>query len=101
MVVSEQVIDFETYNTFTVPGEPWQWNEGCPAVPQVTRFYRIPNTGSVDLIVTEAEYDLIEGVNPLPVQEEMGSFGQLTRNSKVYTRDAWYPAQVAEVSSRR
>jgi hypothetical protein len=99
VVVSEQMIDFDTYHSFTVPGEPWQWNEGCPAVPQVSRFYRIPNTGSVDLIVTEAEYDLTEGVNPLPVQDEMGSFGQLTRNPGVYTRNAWYPVQVAEVSS--
>ncbi|MCX6601116.1 MAG: C25 family cysteine peptidase [bacterium] len=99
VVVSEQMIDFDTYNSFAVPGEPWQWNEGCPAVPQVTRFYRIPNTGSVDLIVTEEEYDLIEGINALPVQDEMGSFGQLARNPGVYTRDAWYPAQVAEVSS--
>ena len=99
VVVSDQIIDFETYNSFTVPGEPWQWDEGCPAVPQVTRFYRIPNTGSVDLILTEQEYDLIEGVNPLPVQDEMPSFGQIARNPGVYSRDAWYPAQVAEVSS--
>jgi hypothetical protein len=99
VVVSEQMIDFETYHHFTIPGEPWQWNEGCPAVPQVTRFYRIPNHGSVELIVTEAEYDVVEGVNPLPVQEKMPSFGRLVRDGGVYSRDAWYPAQVAEVSA--
>jgi hypothetical protein len=99
VTVSEQMVDFETYNSFTVPGEPWEWKEGCPAVPQVTRFYRIPNTGSVDLVVTEKEYDLIEGINPLPVQDETAPFSQLARNSDVYSRDAWYPAQAAEVSS--
>jgi hypothetical protein len=99
VVVSDQIIDFDTYNSFTVPGEPWQWDEGCPAVPQVARFYRIPNTGSVDLVVTEEEYDLIEGVNPLPVQDEIPSFDQLARNPGVYRRDAWYPEHVAEVSS--
>ena len=99
VVVSQQMIDFETYHSFTVPGEPWQWDEGCPAVPQVTRFYRIPNTGSVDLVVTDQEYDVIEGIYPLPVQDEMAPFGQLARNSGVYTRNSWYPANVAEVSS--
>jgi hypothetical protein len=99
VVVSEQMIDFETYHSFSISGEPWLWDEGSPAVPQVTRFYRIPNTGSVDLVVTEQEYDLIEGIHPLPVQEETAPFGQLVRNSDVYTRDAWYPANVAELSA--
>jgi hypothetical protein len=99
VVVSDQTIDFDTYQSFAIVGEPWQRNEGSPAVPQVTRFYRIPNTGSVDLIVTEQEYDLIEGVNPLPIQQETGSFAPLVRNPEVYSRDAWYPAEVAEVSS--
>jgi hypothetical protein len=97
--VSEQMIGYESYQTFTIPGEPWEWAEGSPAVPQVTRFYRIPNTGSVELLVTEQEYDLIEGVNPLPVQDETAPFGQIVRNPGVYTRDSWYPANVAEVSA--
>jgi hypothetical protein len=99
VAVGEQMIDFDTYHSFTIPSEPWQWNEGCPAVPQVTRFYRIPNTGSVDLIVTEQEYDVMEGVNPLPVQDETAPFGQLARNTQIYSRDAWYPAEVVELSA--
>jgi hypothetical protein len=99
VVVSDQMIGFENYNSFTIPGEPWEWAEGSPAVPQVTRFYRIPNTGSVDLVVTEQEYDLIEGVNPLPVQDAIAPFGQMARNASVYSRDAWYPENVAEVSA--
>jgi hypothetical protein len=97
--VSQQMIGYESYNAFTVPGEPWEWREGCPAVPQVTRFYRIPNTGSVDLVITEQDYDVIEGVNTLPVQDELAPFGQLARNVEVYSRDSWYPANVAEVSA--
>jgi hypothetical protein len=99
VTITTQAVGYENFQVFELAGEPLVPEEGCPAVPQVTRFYRIPNTGSVDLIVTEEEFELVEGINALPVQDEIGSFGQLVRNPGVYTRDAWYPAQVAEVSS--
>lgn len=99
IVMEEEMFNYQTYNAFSIPGEPWVWQDGLPAVPQVTRFYRIPNTGSVDLVLTEEEYDLVEGINPFPIQSEVGSFGQLVRNSEVYTRDGWYPSNVVEMSA--
>jgi hypothetical protein len=98
VVIDEAMIGYETYNSFDVAGEPYQWDDGSPAVPHVTRFYRIPNTGSVDLLVTAAEYDVIENVNPFPVMEEFDAFTEVTKDLAVYSRNEWYPASPVKVS---
>jgi hypothetical protein len=93
-----QTVDYQTYQTFGIQGELYTQKEGDPTLPQVTRFYRIPNTGGADLVITNAEYDVVDNVNPLPVQPEGESFQSLRRNDALYTKDAWYPENVAEIS---
>jgi hypothetical protein len=97
IVTTNEVEGYEVFQAFRIAGEPTVPNEGNPTVPQVSRFYRIPNLGGVDLVVEQAEYNLIENVNPLPYHESR-SEGDVARNSEVYSTDAWYPPQVAVVS---
>ena len=68
--VVEMVEDFETYHAMALEGEPFIPEEGSPAVPQITRYYRIPNTGGVDLVINNAEFTLQEGINPYPYKFE-------------------------------
>ena len=96
IVVEERVIDFETYHSFGIPGEPFVMEEGNPAVPQISRFYRIPNTGSVEMDVELGDFELVDNINPLPLQFEGESFE--LRRSAAFDQDGWYPPVVTEMS---
>lgn len=96
--VIEMVEDFETYQLLALAGEPFIQNEGDPAVPQVTRFYRIPNTGSVELVVRNAEFEVRNDINPYPYFAERSGFNRDSRNTQVYSKNAWYPAEIATIS---
>jgi hypothetical protein len=98
VVGEDQTVDYQSYRGYGIPGEDPVMREGAPLVPQVTRFYRIPNTGGAELAITDAEYDIVDGVNPMPVQIEENGFGSLRRDESVYSKDAWYPENVAEMS---
>jgi hypothetical protein len=99
VVIQDQVVDFETYQVLGIEGEPFLFEEGSPTVPQITRLYRIPNTGSVELRITAAEFSVVENINPLPLQSEGSSFEGLRRNEAVYSADEWYPKEVAAISA--
>lgn len=98
IVAEQHLIDFKSYTAFGIPGEPLLFSEGEPTVPHVTRYYRIPNQGGVDLVVTAAEFELLEGVDVLPFLSEPGAFNSLDRKESVYSADAWFPADVAQMS---
>lgn len=89
---------FDIYQVFSIPGEPLVTAEGYPSVPQVGRLYRIPNTGSAELRITAAEFDVIDNIDAFPYQLEAGAFQTLLRDPVVYAADAWYPADVARIS---
>ncbi|MDD5087410.1 MAG: C25 family cysteine peptidase [bacterium] len=98
IVAEQQWIDYKSYTAFGIPGEPLLFSDGEPTVPHVTRYYRIPNLGGVDLVVTAAEFELLEGVDVLPYMSEPGAFDQLDLKESVYSADAWFPADVAQMS---
>ncbi len=99
IVMEEHAIDYQTYQAFGIPGEPFVMEDGNPTVPQIARFYRIPNTGSVDLHVTPGDYDLVSDINPLPIKFEGSESFDQVRKSPVYDQDQWYPPVVAEISA--
>ncbi|MBU0507799.1 carboxypeptidase regulatory-like domain-containing protein [bacterium] len=99
IVIEQRMVDYQPYQVFGIPGEPMRYTDGCPAIPHVTRFYRIPNTGNVELVVTAAEYELIEDIDAFPLQLEPGAFDRIVRNEAVYSKNGWYPAEVAEISA--
>jgi hypothetical protein len=92
-------VGYENFEVFEIAGEPFLSEEGCPAVPQIRRFYRIPNTGGVDLVIERADYDVLDNIHPLPFHDASSKSDAPTRNSRVYSADAWYPAQVAQISA--
>ncbi|MBL0061397.1 MAG: hypothetical protein IPP40_07920 [bacterium] len=76
-------------------GEPFRPDEGSPAVPQVTRLYLIPNTGGVELVVRNLEYELIEDYAPYPYHDPDAAEVKVAETSK---RNSWYPENVVEIS---
>jgi hypothetical protein len=94
----EQLWNYQTYQTFSIAGEYPVMTTGGPSVPQVSRFYRIPNTGGADLVINEADYEVVDNVNAFPVQPEEAGFNALVRNEAVYSKDGWYPENVAVMS---
>ncbi|MBU1636105.1 carboxypeptidase regulatory-like domain-containing protein [bacterium] len=96
--VVEMVENFETYQLFALEGEPFIQTEGNPSVPQITRLYRIPNTGGVDLVIRNAEFEIQNGINPYPYVAERSSFNRDNRNLEIYTKSAWYPQEIATIS---
>lgn len=92
------VREFENYDFIGIDGEAIITEDGSPALPHVSRFYRIPATGGVDLVVMSAEYELIENYNPLPYTAEGHEFRKESRNPNIFNRDEWFPANIAEMS---
>ena len=90
--------DFENWQAFGLDGEPYLPAEGAPVIPQVSRFYRIPNTGSVDLVIGDSQFRIVDDVNPYPYQPEDVPFRRDSRDPVIYTRDAWYPESIARIS---
>ena len=72
--------------------------EGCPTVPHVSRFLRIPNTGGAQLVVGAAEFDVIDDVDAYPYQKNSVRFNQLCKNEALYAKDEWYPSDPVTVS---
>ncbi|MBL0062443.1 MAG: T9SS type A sorting domain-containing protein [bacterium] len=92
------VKDYENYDFIGIDGEAIITQDGAPAVPHVSRFYQIPATGGVDLLITSSEYELVENYNPLPYVEEGHVFRSDSKDPMIYGRNEWYPANIAEMS---
>jgi hypothetical protein len=96
--ITTYTVGYENFQAFSLEGERCGPAEGSPAVPMVSRIYRIPNTGGMDLIIRNAGYEFVENINPIPYQEEYAAT-QLKRDAKTYAHDGWYPANIAEMSA--
>ncbi len=96
--ITNENLDFQSCQVATLLGEPVVSEPGAPAVPRVTRLYRVPELGSIELAIRAAEFDVIENYNafPFPI-EEAGSM-RYERDPAFYRQDAWYPENVAEIS---
>ncbi len=92
------VKDYQGYDFIGIDGEAVITQDGAPALPHVTRFYRIPATGGVDLVVRYSDYELVENYNALPYSEEGHEFRRDNADPLIYGRDAWFPEQIAEMS---
>jgi hypothetical protein len=100
--ITEQdtLVGFEHYRLYRLPGEPFEMVDGHPCIPQVTRLYRIPNTGAVELRVNAGDFELIENVDILPLQLDAQRFpANLYKDPSVYGQDGWYPAAPAVMSA--
>lgn len=97
--VASEMIDGERLSAVDIPGERILFREGYPALPHVTRIYRIPNTGSVELVINGAEYRLQDDFLPVPARrEEHSGWGRPEKSADVYAVNDWYPRDIAEVS---
>jgi hypothetical protein len=96
--IQKQRVGVEDFDAFSIAGESVIMEDGSPALPQVTRFYAIPNVGGVDLVVTAAEYDEISHINPLPFAEDQRVDQTCERKAEIYNSDAWYPPNPAQIS---
>jgi hypothetical protein len=97
--ITDDYSGFEVLQAFTLDGESAIPVEGSPAVPQVFRFYRIPDTGGAELVVTESDYDIVENINPLPYLMDSAGGRIAVKDPEVYRRNEWYPPHVAVMSA--
>lgn len=98
--VNSAFVDGEQLSSVDVDGERILSREGYPALPHITRIYRIPNTGSVELLINNAEYTIQDNFNPVPVRrEDANGWGAPLKSPAVYGVDEWYPPVVAEMSA--
>lgn len=95
----DTVLNYASYQAFWIPGVPFESVDGRPAIPHLTRFYSIPNTGSVEFVVRSADFEIIDDFHPFPMQIEDHHFAsQVRKDESVYGRDAWYPSDIVAVS---
>jgi hypothetical protein len=90
------------YTSVTLPGEVNRLDAGYPSLPRVSRSVIIPNMARMDAVVIGGEYEDFQGVDIVP------SKGTIQRPTppgtvpytfdKVYDADAFWPADLAELS---
>ncbi|MBI5058807.1 carboxypeptidase regulatory-like domain-containing protein [candidate division KSB1 bacterium] len=80
--------------TFELPGEPTLMVDGAPALPHVTRYYRVAELGAVEWQVTAADYESLDEVDVPPFAGTDAGY----RDPGIYAQDAWYPASPVQVS---
>ncbi len=93
--IGELLFDGAACKVTMLEGVPFRPDEGSPAVPQITRLYIIPNTGSVEAVVRDLEYDLMENYSPFPYYDPDS---REVKASESFRRNAWYPENVVEIS---
>lgn len=96
--ITNENLDFQICQIATLAGEPIVSEPGAPALPRVSRMYRIPELGGVDLVVRAAEYDVIENYNAFPYPIEEAESKRYEQDPAFYRQNAWYPESVAETS---
>ncbi|HEY3296555.1 MAG TPA: C25 family cysteine peptidase [bacterium] len=98
VAVTTVAVNGANHQVFSIEGETYLPVEGAPAVPQISRFYRIPNTGGADLVISEADFDVLDNIDPVAYAVDPEASTHLVRDGALYTEDGWYPAHVATMS---
>lgn len=94
------MVDYKPYRVYGLAGEPFDEMDGAPSIPQVTRLYRIPNTGAVDLRITQAEFEITENVDVFPQQSNSERFPtDFYKDPAIYDHDGWYPPEPVVMSA--
>ncbi|MBL0061142.1 MAG: hypothetical protein IPP40_06570 [bacterium] len=86
--IANENLDFQVCQIATLGGEPIVSEPGAPAIPRVSRMYRIPELGGVNLIVRAAEYDVIENYNAFPYPTEEAGSKRYEQGPAFYRQDA-------------
>ena len=96
----DTLVGFDSYRLYALPGESFEYVDGRPCIPQVTRLYHIPNTGAVELRLNSTDFEVVENVDVLPLQAEAQRFpSNLHKDPAVYEADGWYPSEPAVMSA--
>jgi hypothetical protein len=92
----------EAMKEIHMPGNFLPNNEGAPNLPGDGRFIAIPNGASVTYQITAMRKEVYQDVNiaPAPRIPKVTDDGPLhyAKNQKIYTRDAFYPAEPVSLS---
>lgn len=106
--VRYELVEFEgrQFTSVRVPGEGTTVEQGKPDLPRATKLIMISPTGNVQAVVTTSSFTVVPNVDVAPKQpyegEELVSRldGQnYAYDSEVYALDAWYPEEIAVIST--
>jgi hypothetical protein len=95
-VTQEILLNGESRKAVTLEGEPFCPQTGFPSVPQITRLYRIPNMGGVELVVRNADYETLDSYKAFPYYD---AENETAKMGDQFSRNEWWPPRVAEVSA--
>ena len=98
----DQPVDGEMMKTITMPGSFLPNNEGAPNVPGFSRYVAVPQGAEVKLNVTSYRVETFENVElapapRIPLDTDRGPL-VIQKDEKIYTKDAFYPADPFIVS---
>ncbi|MBK8127934.1 MAG: carboxypeptidase regulatory-like domain-containing protein [bacterium] len=96
---TEQISGFRLGTVATLVGEPLHIAPGAPAVPGLSRLYRVADMGGVELRIVAAEYDVIDDYDALPYPEDVAGSLQFSQDPVFYSADVWYPPDAATMSA--
>ncbi len=86
-----------------IEGETRRWETGMPSVPVISRPVLLPNTGNIRLKVVSSEFKEYSNIDILP-QQPIVKDGETdfiaepyACDTVAYSRDGWYPGNIAEI----
>jgi len=100
------ILGGQSYTSVKIPGEGSTTKQGEPNIPWATRLIMVAPTGNVAATVTTSSYTTIENIDVAPKQPYEGEELQRTLddlgfalNTEIYTEDAWYPQDIATITT--
>ena len=96
-------LDGVDYIRIMMSGEGSSLDPGVPDLPRVTRLIMVENTGEIGLNITDLSYAVLPmdyppaPAQPLAGDDESPLDGSVAIDQEIYSTDAWYPPQVAEI----
>ncbi len=106
--VSYEQVDFEgrSFTSVKMPGEGTTVEQGKPDLPFSTKLIMINPTGQVSATVTTSSFTVVPNIDVAPKQPYEGEELQRRLDGMnyaideiVYTEDAWYPQEIATITT--
>lgn len=92
------------YQELELSNEGLTTDIGKPQLPQIGRWFAIPQGAEVEVEIVKSDYQILEGYNIYPAQKPMPEDGTteappFEKDMDLYSKDEFYPSQIVSLDS--
>ncbi len=103
--LTDQTVGKSTMKTIEMPGNILPNEAGAPDLPGYSKYVAVPNGAVAELEIVSFRKEVIKNVNLAPAPEipfvGQETKSKLTKNEKIYTKNAFYPETPFQISKKK